>query len=378
MKQMLWNTDWRAWNEKDAFAMVWSVPAEARSVTLPHDAMLERPAHANSPNGGNTGYRDGGVHVYCKTFAAPEDWKEQTVCLKFEGSYCNTSVFVNGQLAGQHANGYTGFLVELNGFLRYGEENEVRVFVRNTTPSSRWYSGGGLYRDVFLLTAPLTYISHEGVWAVTESLDPALAVVRVETELCSRSPLTVPCILETELLAPDGNTAANVQTPLTLAAGSRVTVPQRIAVENPRPWSAETPNLYTCRSRLVLGENQADETETALGIRTLTVDARRGLLVNGRTVKLLGGCIHHDHGLLGAATYEQAELRRMQKMKEAGFNAVRMSHHPAAPALLRACPQDGVARWYLFACEYFFHQESGQADYRLFGLGEPAVQPQYS
>ena len=337
-----WNNGWLFWQEKDAFALVWSIPAEAKPVILPHDAMLENPARADSPNGGNTGYRDGGVYVYCKSFFAPEEWKNQTVALKFEGSYCNTSVFVNGQLAVRHASGYTGFLAELNEFLRYEAENEVRVFVRNVAPSSRWYSGSGLYRDVLLLTAPLAHITDEGVWAVTESLEEELAVVRVQTELSSRSPLTVPCTLETELLDPEGRTVAKVATPLTLASNGRVTVPQRMAVEHPRSWSAETPSLYTCRSRLILEDGGADEIETSIGIRTLSVDARRGLRVNGKTVKLLGGCIHQDHGLLGAATYEQAELRRMQKMKEAGFNAVRISHHPASPALLRACDRVGM------------------------------------
>lgn len=342
MKAELWNEGWLFWPEKDAFALVWSIPENARKVTLPHDAMLKSPARPDSSNGGNTGYRDGGVYVYCKQLFAPEAWKDQTVCLKFEGSYCNTSVFVNGQLAAQHANGYTGFLAPLNGFLRYGEENEVRVFVRNVTSSSRWYTGGGLYRDVYLLTAPLAHIADEGVWAVTESLDAGLAVVRIETELHSRSPLTTACTLETELLDPEGRTAAKVETPLTIAAGGRVTVPQRVTVENPRPWSAGQPNLYTCRSRLVCAGGQVDGAETAIGIRTLSVDARRGLRVNGQSVKLLGGCIHLDSGLLGAATYQQAEVRRMRRMKEAGFNAVRMSHHPAAPALLRACDQVGI------------------------------------
>lgn len=338
----LWNDGWLTWQEKDAFALVWSIPEDAKQVTLPHDAMLESTAHADSPNGGNTGYRDGGVYVYCKNLFAPAAWKAQTVALKLEGSYCNTSVFVNGQLATQHANGYTGFLVPLNGFLRYGADNEVRIFVRNVASSSRWYSGGGLYRDVYLLTAPLAHIADEGVWAVTESLDKDLAVVRVETELCSRSPLTTACTLETELLDPAGRTAAKIQTPLTLASNSAVTIPQRITLESPQPWSAETPSLYTCRSRLILDQDQADQTETTFGIRTLSVDPRRGLRINGQTVKLLGGCIHHDNGLLGAAEYQQAELRRIRRMKEAGFNAIRMSHHPASPALLRACDQVGM------------------------------------
>lgn len=116
MKQTLFNQGWLTWQETDAFSMVWNIPAGAKSVTLPHDAMLEHPAHAESPNGGNTGYRDGGVYVYCKRFHVPVEWREKTILLRFEGSYCNTFVYLNGQLAADHPNGYTGFTVSLNGF----------------------------------------------------------------------------------------------------------------------------------------------------------------------------------------------------------------------------------------------------------------------
>ena len=127
MKQTLFNQGWLTWQETDAFSMVWNIPAGAKPVTLPHDAMLQHPAHAESPNGGNTGYRDGGVYVYCKRFHVPVEWREKTILLRFEGSYCNTFIYLNGQLAADHPNGYTGFTVSLNGFLQYGHENELRV-----------------------------------------------------------------------------------------------------------------------------------------------------------------------------------------------------------------------------------------------------------
>lgn len=342
MKQALFNQGWLTWQETDAFSMVWNIPGEAKQVTLPHDAMLEQPAHAESPNGGNTGYRDGGVYLYCKRFYAPMEWRDKTIFLRFEGSYCNTFVYLNGQLATDHPNGYTGFTVPLNGFLHYGHENEVRVFVRNAASSSRWYSGGGLYRDVYLLTGPLVHIPQDGVWVVTESLDQEYAVLRVETEAVNRSHMTCDCTLETVLIDPKGRRIACAQVPLSLAANGRVSVPQRFTVNNPAPWAAETPALYTCQSRLVSAEGECDEAETNFGIRSLSVDARCGLRINGKTVKLLGGCIHHDHGLLGAADYEQAEERRILRLKEAGFNAVRISHHPASPALLRACDRAGM------------------------------------
>lgn len=342
MKQTLFNQGWLTWQETDAFSMVWNIPAGAKPVTLPHDAMLQHPAHAESPNGGNTGYRDGGVYVYCKRFHVPVEWREKTILLRFEGSYCNTFIYLNGQLAADHPNGYTGFTVSLNGFLQYGHENELRVFVRDAASSSRWYSGGGLYRDVYLLTGPLTHIAQDGVWTVTESLDQEYAVLRVETEVVNRSHLTYDCTLETALIDPEGRQIACAQVPLSLAANGRVSVPQRFTVSHPSPWSAEIPALYTCQSRLANAEGECDTAETPFGIRSLSVDARHGLRINGKSVKLLGGCIHHDHGLLGAAGYEQAEERRIRRLKEAGFNAVRISHHPASPALLRACDRTGM------------------------------------
>lgn len=301
MKQTLFNQGWLTWQETDAFSMVWNIPAGAKPVTLPHDAMLQHPAHAESPNGGNTGYRDGGVYVYCKRFHVPVEWREKTILLRFEGSYCNTFIYLNGQLAADHPNGYTGFTVSLNGFLQYGHENELRVFVRDAASSSRWYSGGGLYRDVYLLTGPLTHIAQDGVWTVTESLDQEYAVLRVETEVVNRSHLTYDCTLETALIDPEGRQIACAQVPLSLAANGRVSVPQRFTVSHPSPWSAEIPALYTCQSRLANAEGECDTAETPFGIRSLSVDARHGLRINGKSVKLLGGCIHHDHGLLGAA-----------------------------------------------------------------------------
>ncbi len=158
--EMKFNDNWKFWIKGDSFALVWNIPDIAREVTLPHDAMIEKPAHEESLNGGNTGYRDGDVYNYVKLFQAPEEYKDKTVMLKFEGVYMNAFVYVNGQLAGKNPFGYTTFYVPLNNFLRFGQENEIRVQVRNgAMTNSRWYSGGGIYRDVYLLVLPTLCIS---------------------------------------------------------------------------------------------------------------------------------------------------------------------------------------------------------------------------
>lgn len=345
MKKVKMNDTWKFWLDKDSFALVWNIPQEAREITLPHDAMIEKPANPESPNGGNTGYRDGDVYTYVKLLYAPEEYREKTVKIKFEGIYMNALVYVNGQLAGKNPFGYTTFYVELNDFLKYGEENEIRVQVRaGAMTNSRWYSGAGIYRDVYLLEGNLTYIEAEGVQVKTETIDDGYAVLSVGTELKNRKYHPEEVVLETAVLDEDGKEAASDRITVAMFEQEERRMTQRMTVETPKLWSAETPVLYTCRSRLyrkATGE-LLDEASDTFGIRSVRVDTKRGFRVNGETVNLRGACIHHDSGLLGAATYEDAQFRQICMLKDAGFNAVRMSHHPMAPAMLRACDRIGM------------------------------------
>ena len=347
MKVQKWNEGWKFWEDRDSFALVWNVPEIAREVELPHDAMIERAAHKDSLNGGNTGFRDGDSYTYVKMLYAPEMYREKTLVLKFEGVYMNALVYVNGQLAAKSPYGYTDFYAPLNDFLKYGQENEIRVQVRaGAMSNSRWYSGAGIYRDVYFLEAEPVYIQPEGVQIRTEETDEEYAVLKVQTELDNRTVAAQALTVKTAIVDADGNVAAEEHTRIALAGSEKRTIAQRILISQPKLWSAETPELYTCQVKLYTEEGDSlsltDETSTRFGIRTLQVDAKRGLRVNRKCVKLRGGCIHHDSGLLGAATYEDAQYRQIRKLKEAGFNAVRMSHHPMAPAMLRACDEIGM------------------------------------
>ena len=346
MIEQKWNDNWKFWVDKDSFALVWDIPEIARDITLPHDAMIEKPAHADSLNGGNTGFRDGDIYTYVKMLHAPEEYKEKTVTLKFEGVYMNAFVYVNGQLAAKSPFGYTTFYAPLNDFLKYGEDNEIRVQVRaGAMTNSRWYSGAGIYRDVYLLKSGLTHIVPEGVQVKTENADDAYATLRVATELENKTAVPQDLVIETVIKDNEENVVAKECTSATIFAGENRTLKQRIIVENPKLWSAENPKLYTFETKVyenTEAKELLDEAADTFGIRTLAVDAKRGFRVNGKTVNLRGGCIHHDSGLLGAATYEDAQYRQILKMKEAGFNAIRMSHHPMAPAMLRACDEIGM------------------------------------
>ena len=345
MKHTLYNEQWKYWLDQDSFALVWDVPEGAREITLPHDAMIEKPAHPESPNGGNTGFRDGDIYVYVKQIYVPESARQKKMVLKFEGVYMNAFVYVNGQLAAKNPFGYTTFYAPLNDYLKYNAENEIRVQVRTGAMSnSRWYSGGGIYRDVYLLESGFVYLNPEGVQISTEHADEEIAVLSVKTEVSNDQTFAQEMILSQEIYGPDGTLAVCEKTSLTLRQQTSRTVTKRVTVENPALWNVESPAMYTCVSRLLSADGTEcfDEDTVQFGIRTLALDAKRGFRLNGKSVKLRGACIHHDSGLLGAATYEDAHRRQVRILKDAGFNAIRMSHHPAAPALLRACDELGM------------------------------------
>lgn len=343
MQAQRWNDGWKFWEETNAFALAWTEPAGARVVRLSHDAMLERTPHPDSPNGGNSGYRDGGSYVYEKKFYVSEQLRCKTVQLKFDGVYMNAFVYLNGQLVGKHPYGFVPFTVSLNDYLDYGQENTVRVLVKNSgMPNCRWYSGSGIYRDVWLLTGELLHVADNGIRVSTNYIEDGYASLNVAVKLKNRDYLPHQVQMVTEIYNGVGDRVASADLPLTVLSNREEVVPQTILVDQPRLWSAETPQLYRCVVRLEEQGNEVDWAECEFGIRTLRLDARRGLQVNGQTVKLRGACIHHDNGLLGSVSCDEAELRRVRILKEAGFNAIRSAHNPASPALLRACDKLGL------------------------------------
>ena len=342
MKLCKWNDNWKFWPDKDAFALVWNIPDNAADITLPHDAMIESPAYAESPNTGNTGFRDGGNYTYVKLLELTEEEASKKHIIRFDGVYCHALVYVNEQLAGSEANGYSTFYVDITPWLHAGT-NEIRVQARNAgMTNSRWYSGSGIYRDVHMLTSDATYIEPDMVQITTENADEELAVVSVKTNVINETMRARTLVLSTVIKDADGTAAGCEKTVFFMKASESRTLTQRIIVKSPKLWSAETPDLYSFEMRLCDGENEIDDACGSFGIRILSLDAARGFRVNGEEVKLRGACIHHDSGIIGAATYEDAQRRQIQLLKDAGFNAVRISHHPAAPVLLKVCDELGM------------------------------------
>ncbi len=345
MKKILFNDNWLFWNSKDAFALVWNIPEEARTIDLPHDAMLEGEAHADSPNGGNTGFYDGGSYTYVKFFESKPGDRAKNIFLQFEGVYMNTFVYVNGQLAGNRPYGYSVFTVQINHLLKEEGENEIRVQVRNgAMQNSRWYSGSGIYRDVYLLTSGPTYIKEESLKVDTEFCNESEATIKIKADICNKDFSAKELEVLFEIYDQKNTLIATDKKFVFTNSNETRHVTSRINIQSPVLWSEDTPNLYIVNTKLAaVGQSEVlDKDEATFGIRMLALDAAHGLRVNGREVKLRGACIHHDSGILGAKTYYEAEYRRVKILKAAGFNAIRMSHQPAAPALLKACDELGM------------------------------------
>lgn len=316
---------------------------EEKKVTLPHDAMVEEERTPDTRNGSQTGFYPGGLYHYGKKFFVPEEWEKETVILELEGAYMNARVYVNGDYAGGYPHGYSNFYVCLDHFLKYGQENELKVIVNNGMElNSRWYSGSGLYRNVNLLTGKRLHIQTDGLRITTPEIDENTAVVAVETRLVNEEKCNRKICLITEIRDAQGNIAASDTAHATVFGGTEITVRQRMAVVHPLLWDCDTPNLYHCAVRVVQEETVWDEAEDHFGIRKLSLDAVNGLRINGKEVKLRGSCIHHDNGIIGACTLERAEERRCEIMKEAGFNCIRSSHHPMSRAMLDACDRLGM------------------------------------
>lgn len=277
-----------------------------------------------------------------KIFTAEEEDLYRENILKFEGSYMNTFVYVNGQLAGKHHNGYTTFYVNMKDFLHLGE-NEIRVQVRNGAMSnSRWYSGGGLYRDVYLLSSDLLHVSATGSKIKTVELENDFARIEVSVPIENMKCKGIQFDLKLMVCDKDGKILLVDQRPYYLKAGENNEFKTILSLDKIQAWFAESPTMYRMIVELYQEGDLCDTDTQEFGIRTISVDSKRGLRINGQQTELRGACIHHDSGLIGAATYQVAHYRQVRILKEAGFNAIRMAHNPAAPALLRVCDELGM------------------------------------
>jgi beta-galactosidase len=312
-------------------------------VTLPHDAMILEPRDPDCKNQNNTGFFPGGNYTYKKKYYAPKELENKNIVLEFEGIYMNAMVYINGDFAGKCPYGYSNFYVKANRFLKWDADNEIKVILKNGAESnSRWYTGSGIYRNVNLLIGDPLHIKEDGVKITTPDITEDQAVVELSTVVQYDGIPTQKAYVLTEVKDCTGNIVASDKSPVTVFSRDSVTIRQRIYVQEPKLWSVEEPNLYFCYTKLLVDGNIVDEEINHFGIRSLQLDTRHGLRINGEVVKLRGACVHHDNGVIGASTLERAEERRVEILKEAGFNAIRSAHQPISKAMLDACDRIGM------------------------------------
>ena len=323
-----------------------------RVLDLPHDWSIESerqtdaasgPHDPTTPEGPSVGYLRGGIGWYRLHLKTEPADTVRGLELILHGAQQECDIWVNGDHVAFQPHGYIPCLVEIAKHLkRQSQDNVIAIRVLNPESNTRWYAGSGLYRGISLRSHSPLYIPTWGVRADTVWLSENKAQVQFQIEV--RNDLATPqdVALEAELISPRGERTQHSLGSLRISPTTTERINQTIGVSAVAPWSPETPSLYRVNVKLFQGDRAFDVAQTAFGIRTIAVDAKTGLLLNGKPIKLFGACLHHDNGLLGAAAFPDAERRRVRLMKANGFNAIRTSHNPPSAAFLDACDEEGV------------------------------------
>lgn len=314
-----------------------------RKVNLPHDWSMDYPLEEGEKTGGGGGYGKSGTGWYRKHFSLEKKKADEKLYLYFEGIYMDSTVYINGKEAGGHGYGYTSFYVDITDLVQEGE-NVAAVRVKNDlVPNSRWYSGCGIYRDVYLVRTGKIHFDHFGVRCATNGIFPKqdTAALQIRARVANHSGRAETVGVLHKLYDGEGKLASTSGISLRLEPGEISDCMVRPSVEAPHLWSDEEPYLYTLVSTVIVDGQAVDEVSCRTGIRTAVFDADRGFLLNGKAVKIKGMCVHHDCGLTGAVGYRESWERRLLELKDMGCNGVRCSHNPPVPALLELCDELG-------------------------------------
>lgn len=315
-----------------------------RTLDLPHDWAIEGDFMATAPSGASGGALPGGIGWYRKHFNVTKADKGKKLFIDFDGVYMNAKVWINGHELGQRPYGYSSFRYDLTPHLNYGGDNVVAVRVDNSDqPNSRWYSGCGIYRHVYLVSTDNVHVSHWGTWVNAEVQASGAAVFKLDVELDNETGKSKKVMVVNTLLDAAGKAVGSSSSAVKLPAGaSRKAVSQSMTLKNPQLWSVERPYIYKVRTQVKVGGKVVDEYYTNTGVRSFRFDAEKGFFLNGKNMKINGVCQHHDMGCLGAAVNEDALYRQLRMLRDMGANAVRCSHNPPAPELLNMCDTMGL------------------------------------
>ncbi|EAQ48859.1 sugar-binding domain-containing protein [Leeuwenhoekiella blandensis] len=311
-------------------------------LVLPHDWSVQFPLAQENPSAGAGGYFKNGLGWYRKTFQVPEELENKKIYIHFGGVYMNAEVFVNGRSVGIQPYGYSPFYFDISEYLKFGEQNVITVKVDNSEEiNSRWFSGSGIYRHVKIQVNNPLHFETNGVAINTSEVDKNKASVHIspaiinETKTIQEYRVTASVETEEETFKSE---LALKNVPGEIRKGTLA-----LELPNPRLWSPDNPNLYTLKLAIKNSEGKIiDEVEETFGIRTIEYNSKDGFVLNGKSVLINGGNMHHDNGALGAAAFDRAEIRKVQLLKDAGFNSVRTSHNVPSEAFLKACDSIGL------------------------------------
>jgi beta-galactosidase len=365
-EKLLFNSDWRfALNDNPQFRNTDYVDTSWRVLTLPHDWSIE--GDCMESRGGAGGFFPIGVGWYRKTFVLPESMKQKQVIVQFDGVYMNSEVWINGHFLGRYPYGFTTFQYDLTEYLKQGtgEKNTLAVRVDNSLiESTRWYTGSGIYRNVWLVATHFVHFNnYKGVYITTPEVSDDKAMVDINYDFAvnfftqphdlnqwieeiwnSKSAIvTKQVLIRSTIIDDKGNKVADTETKMSCADyHPSYKLKQQIKVDQPKLWSSQTPAMYYLKSEIVVDGQIIDDQLTSFGIRKLEYIPGKGMFVNGKPEKLKGVCLHQDAGSFGVAVPIQVWRYRLLKLKEAGCNAVRTSHHPFAPEFYDLCDTLGM------------------------------------
>src|SRR5215813_5782591 len=332
-----------------------------RRLDLPHDWSIEGEFSEKNPATPGGGALPGGMGWYRKTFTLPLGAKDRLVFIDFDGVYRNSEVWLNGQYLGKRPYGYISFRYELTPYLKFGKEkNVIAVKVDNSKqPNSRWYSGSGIYRNVWLTVTDKVRVEHWGTYVTTPAVSATEATIEIKTRMRNDADSGQAASLRTFILDAEGREVARQAASETVGRGVAAEIQQTLKVTNPRLWSVDKPYLYKAVSEVTQAGKVVDRYETPFGIRYFSFDKDKGFSLNGEPLKILGVCDHHDLGSLGAAVNVRALERQLQMLKDMGVNGFRTSHNPPAPELLELCDRLG----FIVMDEAFDMWKKGKTDF---------------
>lgn len=311
-------------------------------VNLPHDWSIEGEFSSEHPAGSGGGALPGGVGWYRKTFDVNENLEDKKLFIDFDGVYMNSEVWINGHYLGLRPNGYVSFRYDLTPYINFDGSNTIAVKVDNSLqPNSRWYSGSGIYRNVWLTEVNPVHVDLWGTFVTTPEVSNEYATVNVATSLINETTEGVAVTIRSTILDRSENSIVFTESKEQIEAGSIIEVSHVLNLTNPSFWSIDEPYLYTVKSEVFQNGVIIDNYSTPLGVRTFNFDPEKGFFLNGMSTKIKGVCMHHDLGSLGAAVNKRAIERQLEILKEMGVNGIRTAHNPPAPELLHLCDEMG-------------------------------------